>query len=210
MKIIYGLFLALFLALPAAAVDTVRPIGDIITLLPDNATKQISPQDLRDTVVSLDTTGWGQYSDTANTCAGTPFAIAADTDTNVPNNAGSVIETYKPRDVTTFYDGTVITGRTGDGLLITVDMIANPTSVSTTYAEVWFDIGAPVGELYRRIITFPKGNGVIRPINFTVAGYTLNTWEANGATVRIRTNGTATICDVRYIITRTHRGSSDN
>ena len=100
----------------------------------------------------------GQYQDTQYTSV-SPFALAADTDTNLPNNAGSVIETQKPTDVTTFYDGTVITGRNGDGVTLTIEFQAEPTNVATTYLEVWVDIGGSVGELYRRIITFPKGQG---------------------------------------------------
>lgn len=148
--------------------------------------------------------GWAQYADTTYT-SGSPFSVAADTDTNVPNDAGSNIETQKPSDVTSFYSGGVITGRDGDGITITVDLKALPTNVNTTYLEFWFDIGGSVGELYRRIITFPKGNGVIRPVNFTVTGYTLDTWESNGATVKCRANGTVDLYDIRYVITRTHK-----
>lgn len=148
--------------------------------------------------------GWGQYQDTQYT-QGSPFSLTADTDTILPNNAGSVIESQLPTDVAELYDGSVITGRNGDGILITVDMNATPTSVAATALEVWIDIGAPVGELYRRILTFPKGNGVERAINFSVSGYTLGTWEANGGTVYVRSNGPVDIHAIRYVITRTHK-----
>lgn len=134
-----------------------------------------------------------------------PFSILADTDTVLPNNNGSTITSQVPSDVATFYDGSVITGRNGDGLLITVDMVAKPTEVATTSLEIWFDIGGAIGELYRRIVTFPKGNGVGRPINFTTNVYTLGTWEANGATVYARANGACDIYDIRYVIARTHK-----
>lgn len=149
-------------------------------------------------------TGWGQYQDTQYTAI-SPFSLSADTDTILPNNAGAVIETQKPTDVTTFYDGSVITGRDGDGLLITIDLTAVPTDAGTTTLEIWVDIGAPVGQLYRRIVTFPKGVGVARPINFTVAGYTLDTWETNGGTVYVRANGTADLYGMRYVLTRSHK-----
>lgn len=149
-------------------------------------------------------TGWGAYNDTTYT-SGSPFSILADTDTVLPNNNGSTITSQVPSDITTFYDGSVITGRNGDGLLITIDMVAQPTEVSTTSLELWFDIGGAVGELYRRIVTFPKGNGVDRPINFTTNVYTLDTWEANGATVYVNANGTCDIFDIRYVIARTHK-----
>ena len=152
-------------------------------------------------------TGWGNYSDTQYT-EGSPFSVSANTDTNLPNNAGSKIETQKPADVTTFYNGTVITGRNGDAINITVDMKLKPTSAGTTYLECWFDIGGSVGELYKRIVSFPKGNGVERPLDFTVSAYTLDTWEANGATVKVRSDGPLQIYDIRYVIFRTHKARS--
>lgn len=148
--------------------------------------------------------GWAQYADTVYT-SGSPLLVLADTDTLLPNNKGGVLEGQLPSDIATFYDGTVITGRNGDDITITVDMKALPTSAGTTYIEVWFDIGGAVGELYRRIVSFPKGNGVVRPINFTVSGYTLGTWEANGATAYVRANGPVSIYDIRYVISRNHK-----
>lgn len=155
-------------------------------------------------------TGWAQYEDTQYTDV-SPFAIVADTDTILPNNAVNIIDSEKPSDVTEFYDGTVITGRSGDGIGVTIDMIVTPTSAGTTFIEIWLDItggtGTPVNlaNLYRRIVSFPKGNGVPRGVNFTTIGYTLGTWEANGAVVYVRANGSADIHAIRYIITRTHK-----
>ena len=159
---------------------------------------------LAQTSLQPSVTGWGDYVDTQYTSIA-PFSILADTDTLLPNNRGTVIETQKPSDVTTFYDGTKITGRNGDGILITVDCILNPTNVNTTIAEVWFDIGGTVGQLYRRVISFPKGVGIERPLDFSIAGYTLGTWQTNGASVYIRANGTLDIYKIRYVITRTHK-----
>ncbi len=149
-------------------------------------------------------TGWGNYVDTIFT-SGSPFLVAADTDTVLPNNKGTVIESQKPIDVTTFYNGTTITGRNGDAVLITIDCNLLPTNVATTTIEVWLDIGGSIGRLYKRILTFPKGVGIVRPLNFTVSAYTLDTWETNGATVYVRANGTLSIYDIRYVITRTHK-----
>lgn len=149
-------------------------------------------------------TGWAQYSDTQYT-VGAPFSVDANVDTLLPNNAGNVIDSQKPSDVTTFYDGSKVLGRNGDGILITVNAIFTPTSAGTSDAEIWFDIGGSIGQIYKRILTFPKGSGVERFINFSVSGYTLGTWEANGATAYVRANGTMTIHAIDYIITRTHK-----
>lgn len=155
-------------------------------------------------------TGWGNYVGTEYTSA-SPFIVLANTDAPLPNNSLAGIESQKPTDVTTFYDGTVITGRNGDDIIISIEFNIVPTSVNTTLCEVWIDItggtGVPasLSNLYRRPFSFPKGNGVERKISFTQSGYTLNTWEANGGVVKIRTNGSAEIYDVSYIIKRTHK-----
>ena len=156
------------------------------------------------TSLQADDTGWGDYVDTLYT-SGSPFLVSADTDTLLPNNAGTTIETQKPADVTTFYDGTKITGRNGDAILATIDAILVPTGAGTTFVELWFDIGGGIGQLYKRIISFPKGVGVARPLNYTTAAYTLNTWEANGAAVYLRSNGPLSVYDIRYVISRTHK-----
>jgi len=155
-------------------------------------------------------TGWGYYVDDQYTSS-SPFTVAGDTDTIMPNNKASVIESQKPTDVTTFYDGTSILGRNGDGIGISIDFTIVPTNVNTTLVEVWVDItggtGTPenLANLYRRILTFPKGTGTPRKVSFSHIGYTLGTWEANGGVVKIRANGSAEIYDVAYIITRTHK-----
>lgn len=153
---------------------------------------------------NLGVTGWGNYSDTSYTLV-SPLLIDANVTTTIPNNKGSVIETQKPADVSTFYNGTVITGRTGDGIAITFDAKIIPTNVNTTFCEVWFDIGGSIGIIYSRMLTFPKGTNQILPANFTIAAYTLDTWQANGATPYIKCNNTASMYNITYVITRTHK-----
>lgn len=148
-------------------------------------------------------TGWGVYNDTQYTSV-SPLLLAADTDTPLPNNAGSVIETYKPTVLETFYSAGNIIGVTGMALAITVDFKVRPTSGAATYIEDWIDIGPPVGQLYRRISSFPKGTGEERNISHTEGVYTLDTWEANGGVVTIRSNGPCEIYDIRYVIILLH------
>ena len=156
--------------------------------------------------VALNTTvtGWADYADGQYT-SGSPFSLAANTDTALPNNAATIIDSQKPADVTTFYDGSVITGRDGDGLLINLDFKVVPQSGAATYIETWIDIGGAVGELYRCPASFPKGAGEVRSITQSTAAYTLNTWEANGGTVYVRSNGPCEIYDIRYVLFRTHK-----
>lgn len=103
-------------------------------------------------------------------------------------------------------DGTLgdgyITGQQGDAYIVTFDFKVKPTNGATTYIEDWIDIGGSVGELYRRISTFPKGTNAERSIVRTTAVYTLDTWEANGGTVYVRSDNTCDIYDIRFTIFR--------
>jgi len=148
-------------------------------------------------------TGWGAYQDTAYS-QGSPQALSANTITALENNKGITIESQKPVDVDTFYDGTVVTGRDGDGLSLTLECTVEPLSGTNTYFEIWLDIGGSVGVLYPRTIPFVKGVAAYS-INVSFSAYTLATWQANGATVYVRSNTACSIYNTRYVLTRTHR-----
>lgn len=152
-------------------------------------------------------TGWAVYNDTTYT-TGSPFTVvdgAAAVD--MPNNAGSKIETQKPFDITTFYDGTVITGREGDGLNLTFEFKARPAGTGTNpRITVSIDIGGAIGELYPCDFVLSKGNGIEHNIVMSYNVYTLDTWEANGGTVKVSAiNEDIEIYDIRYVITRSHK-----
>jgi len=155
--------------------------------------------------VGSNTSGWASYTDTVHIDAGTAFTIAADTDTVLPNNAGNIIDSQKPSDITSFYDGSVITGRNGDALDLMLYFKAVP-SAANQWLEVWVDIGGAVGELYRQTFVFPKGASVERGVVYGLpSAYTLDTWEANGATVYVRSNAPADIYKINYNFDRTHK-----
>ncbi|HEY9814983.1 MAG TPA: hypothetical protein V6D20_04145, partial [Candidatus Obscuribacterales bacterium] len=150
-------------------------------------------------------TGWATYIDTTYVDPGSALTIVAATDTILPNNAGSLNETQTPSDVATFYDGSTITGRNGDGLSFMIYFKAIP-SVAAQSMDVWIDIGGAVGERYRETFNFPKGAGVERGVLYGVpAAYTLDTWEANGATVYVRSPDALDLYDINFNFSRTHK-----
>ena len=156
------------------------------------------------TVESNNPTGWATYADTTYT-SGAPFSVVADTDTNLPNNKGTVNESQMPADIATFYDGTVITGRNGDNLDIMIYFKAVP-SAANQWIDIWVDIGGGVGELYRQTLSFPRGSGVERGILYALpSAYTLGTWEANGGTIRVRSGNALDIYDITYNFDRSHK-----
>lgn len=149
--------------------------------------------------------GWASYVDTQYPDAGSAFTLVADTDTPLPNNAGSVIESQKPSDIVTFYDGSVITGRAGDNLDVMVYFKAVPSAVNQ-WLDIWVDIGGSIGELYRQTFSFPRGTGVERGILYALpSAYTLGTWEANGGTLYARSNAAMSIYDINYNFDRSHK-----
>lgn len=185
------------------------------TEAPTGTTKRYS---LKTLLAQLYWSGWGDYDDDQYTEA-SPFALSADSDTILPNNAAVTRELELPFDIAndsdadrrTFYDvpNQKILGRAGDSVLITIEFKAKPTSGAATYIETWFDIGGVIPPLYRRITSFPKGTGVERTIVQTTAVYTLDTWETNGADVFVRSNGPVSLYDIRYVVYRNHKGRGD-
>jgi hypothetical protein len=157
-------------------------------------------------------TGWGDYVDSQYTSE-SPFSLTADTDTLIPLDGLNGPKTQIPQDITSFietfdagsYTSARVLGINGDSYLLTLDFKVLPTSVNTTVIEFWYDIGGSIGELYRRTATFPKGNGLVRAITTTTNVYTLDTWEANGAEIYIRSDGPCNVYDFRMVISRVHK-----
>ena len=154
--------------------------------------------------------GWASYVDTQY-ASGAPLAVVADTDTILPNNAGTVIDSQKPTDITTFYDGSTITGRDGDSLDLMIYFKATPSAVNQSL-DVWVDItggtGTPanLAKLYEQTFSFPRGSGVQRGILYALpSAYTLGTWQANGGVVYIRSDAALTLHSITYNFDRTHK-----
>lgn len=150
-------------------------------------------------------TGWAVYQDTVYTLL-TPYHLIADSKVTLPNRAHLIIDNQKPIDINTFYNKTdsSITGRNGDGLNVYVEFVVVPSG-STTYLQASIDIGGVIGELFTGVYTFPKGADVPQRISFSFAGYTLDTWQTNGAKVKVLTDGACDIYAQRYVLTRTHK-----
>ena len=168
--------------------------------------------EINKTIEVANGTGWGDYTDTQYT-SGSPLALSANTDTVLPNNASSGPRTQLPEDpanpgTTIDLFDTVnnkIIGRNGDSLALSIEVKVVPASQSSTYIDIWIDIGGSIGELYRSTFAFPKGQGVLRNIVYDPIVYTLDTWETNGGTIYIRSNGTCNVYGAKAVIARIHK-----
>jgi len=145
-------------------------------------------------------TGWGAYINTAGT-----QALAGTTLTSLVNNAGTVIETQKPSDITSFYSAGKITGREGDAILVNTELTFTPTSGVASYLQLSIDIGGAIGQIYHRDFSIVLGSGIAHKISYSTGAYTLDTWEANGGTVKVYSDGPGDITGVRYVIHRLHK-----
>lgn len=155
-----------------------------------------------------DYTGWGSYEDTVRVDSATALVLSADTKIDLPNNAGTIIESQLPYDISTFYDGTTIKGKYGDAMSISISFAVKPTTSSVTSILTVPDIGGAIGEIkeYEVNKVFSKGNGIIQRYLAQYDCYIYDTWEANGATIKIESDQPCEIFNIRYYIVRKHKG----
>ena len=159
--------------------------------------------DLIESFYHKDDLGWADYVDSQYTSA-SPLTLSAATPALLDNDGVNGVKTYEPLGIDLYDTATrKIKGINGESRLITIEFKIKPTSVAAQKAEVWIDIGGAVGAIYRRLTTFPKGNGVEHNVVMTTAAYTLDTWEANGGEVWIECDGPAEVYDIRYVLVRT-------
>jgi hypothetical protein len=152
-------------------------------------------------------TGWASYFNDGY-AATSALTVAADTDTvlNPVGPSPDNIETQLPSDITTYFNASgEILGKEGDAVNIQIGFKATPSAVDQ-WCDFWLDIGGSIGEIYRQTFIFPKGSGVERYIVYSLPSiYQLDTWEANGATLNIRSNDSLDVRDFKVNVTRVHK-----
>ncbi len=151
-------------------------------------------------------TGWAQYADGTYTSV-SPFSLAASTKVTLPNDASSINDSQIPSDISTFYNSTTskVLGRNGDGFNVKIEFMVRPTVNINTTLTVSVDIGSPVGEVSYNDFTTAKGIGVEHYYMNSFNVHTLDTWEANGGTIKIESNYPVEIYNIQYVFTRTHK-----
>lgn len=166
-------------------------MSDVIYIGYDSVTNVVNSQ-----------SGWASYVDTQYN-SGSPFSVLAGVTAALPNNAGSTIDSQKPADITTFYDGTYITGRNGDSLDLQLYFRALPANINAEL-DIWVDIGGSVGMLYLQTFFFRAATekGIMYSLP---SAYTLNTWEANGGIVYVKPSVNMSFWGMTYNFDRTHK-----
>lgn len=147
--------------------------------------------------------GWAQYSDTQYT-VGSPLTIADGATVTMPNNAGSVLNSYLPEGVVSLYDSTSkkITPRAvGDYYVITTRFKAKNSAAASAYIEFGIDIGGAFGQQFKEAKLFIKGANTEQDFSIVSPCYDLDTFIANGGTPKLKSvGGTTSIYSVSYQI----------
>jgi hypothetical protein len=148
--------------------------------------------------------GWASYQDTIFT-SGSPLTLSDGIKTTLQNNSGTVINTYIPTGVTTFYNnGTnkITPVAVGDGIHLSIRFMAIPSAVNT-YLLFGVDIGGS-SDIFPKVEVLPRGAGVANPVSIDVQGYALSTFLSNGGLVKLTAvGGNVQVYGVEFQIHRT-------
>jgi hypothetical protein len=148
-------------------------------------------------------TGWAQYTDNGlitTTVANTPEQLQLAKDV--------IIENELPEGIATYWNDSsyFIPGRLNDGITAQLSFEAEPLA-NNLWLDVWLDLGGSFTKIYAQTFTFPKGSGTVRNIVYALPSlFQGSTWVANGAKIRIESNGAIEISNARLNITRVHKG----
>lgn len=154
-------------------------------------------------------TGWASYSDTIYTSSVT-FDVDAGETLTLPNNAGSVINTYLPSGISAFYDGgtnKITPENVGDAYVVRSSFIAQNDNQNGLF-DIELDIGGSQGVILAQTVDFPRGNNTDRFFTGSSLVFTLSTFVTNGGEFKITgITGTTKIHTISYVISRIHKAS---
>ena len=149
--------------------------------------------------------GWASYVDTEYT-EENPLELGSNRQwTELPNNAGFVIDSQLPSDIDSFYEDGKITGRSGDGVGIAIRFKMQASTNGLVAFNTGVDIGGDFGVIFETNHTPPKGRNTEQPITHSFQGYQLDTWEANGGVVKIAPRNAIRVYDIQFFIQRLHK-----
>jgi len=152
-------------------------------------------------------TGWVSYADTTYTPSNRFTVLQGDT-AILPNNAGEVIDAEIPLGIDSLYSPAqtkLVSPQSGNGYVLRVNFTTSSDNVSG-YFTLIIDIGdTSLIPISAETYTFPKGAGTAHAYSTTTLLYSLDTYVANGAKIRILSeSGDTEIWNISYVIALTH------
>ncbi len=193
--------------------DTKRTQTAILALLADNSSGAISPQDLRDSVVSARANqgdGWDFLTETDRS-EGAAQVISASTRTKLEcDGAGSLSVSTRRTDIgTATWDGTnhKFIPELGSAYIFRLTYKCKTSSgAQDKYVETQLDIGSgglgtgPV--IWADINPLVKGAGVEHSFQFAIPLFAEDPFPTNGGTFYVESNVDITVWDVRVFFAR--------
>ena len=146
--------------------------------------------------------GWARYDDTQYTSASS-YAFTTATEFIVPNNAGTVLNTYI-NSSTAYYNGSKLFAENENDVYIITIAFKAKISNANGYIDIYLQggNGTPY-ERVRDIIVFPKGNDVEHTYTKQFQYYSDSDVVTNGLSVKMLPSDSGEIYDVIYFIQRT-------
>lgn len=146
--------------------------------------------------------GWARYDDTQYTSASS-YAFTTATEFIVPNNAGTVLNTYI-NSSTAYYNGSKLFAENENDVYIITIAFKAKISNANGYIDIYLQggNGTPY-ERVRDIIVFPKGNDVEHTYTKQFQYYSDSDVVTNGLSVKMLPSDNGEIYDVIYFIQRT-------
>lgn len=195
--------------------DTKRTQSEILGLLPDNTTRLISPQDLRDTVVSQRANqglGWEFHTETDVTESAAQ-SIAADTRTKIEcDGVGTLSATDQNTDIgSAVWDGTnhKFVPELNSAYLFRITFRVKTVTAGNNWVEVQLDIGSgglgtgPV--IWGTTCPLIKGPNIIHEMQYSIPLFAKAPFPTNGGTFFIESNVAITLWDVRVFFARIYK-----
>ena len=184
--------------------------SDLLAIVSENETKRISYGTLREKILDSVATiqGWARYDDTTYT-TGSAFAVLANGELVIPNNASGSIETHMHSDVP-FYNPNnqrIQVENDGDVYTMTVTFQArateNPSAGDGIYISLTNSTGTPYSRV-RKDFYWPKTDQSWHYFHEVIQFYADSDFVTNGNQLKVRAFGVnAEIADIIYFIQRT-------
>lgn len=148
-------------------------------------------------LVAVQPQGWAQYFDDA-----APQVLVAATPATLSINSGSVVDSQKPSDVSTFWDatGNIIVGRNNEVCTFTVSFTFTPSDAVASNITADVDVGGVTGVI--RSFSFDVTTSTARDVVFEVTAPMQSDWVANGAKITVEADGPGALSEKTVFISR--------
>ncbi len=191
-------------------VDTERTQTEILALLADNSAGAISPQDIRDSVVSgraNEGAGWAFYTEGTAITQGTAQAITASTRTLLLNDGlGAASHAGQIQNMIVPWSSNKLNVELNCAYNVRVTFKGQIASgVGGEYFVAELDIGGAIGVTWTGTSVFPKGAGIEHGFEFSIPMFARSTFVANGGSFYITPSVDMDLWDARVLVGRVYQ-----